>query len=300
MIHVPNRKPDSYALPNALREAMLNADVPKSLVLLEGLYMLNFKSGTWLTFEEIYRVCRDNFGMSRRLVYEGLQVWRIFQRRKSEGKANQRGARAYLYRIPHPDELIAEFAPTLRYSPHDRLKKSDLKSVKAYRLALHRMMFRRKWLDNNGGGFVMSRKLMADRLNVSVRTVRVYDKELGHSNTPNYKEVPITQENWYKLPRYKDKFDANGKRLPSKIWLKTVEDGKWRNLPYVRYLAYKALNAGQYTVAVERLPNTYYPYQVQDPRDYDNDVISHYLAECHAKEVAGFYQDRNQWVYRGD
>lgn len=303
MIHAPNQVPETYALPNALREAMLNAGkaVAKSLVLLEGLYMLRLESGTWLTFDEIYRLCRDNFGMSRRLIYEGLLVWKIFQRRKARGKANQRGARPYLYRIPHPDELVAEFAPTMRYSPHDPLKKSDLKSVKAYRLALHRMMFRRKWLENKGQGFVMSRKLMAERLGVSVRTVRAYDKELNHSNTPNYKEVPITAENWFKLPRYKDKFDLNGKRLPSRIWLKTVENGTWRNLPYVRYLAYRALQAGQYIVAVERLPNTYYPYQIQDSRDYDDDVIAHYLAECHAKESAGFFQKNdNTWVYRGD
>jgi len=299
MLRVTNADPDPYALPNALREAMLGAGVSKCLLVLEGLYMLKFTAETWLTFDEIFRLCRDNFSMSHRLVYGGLRNKQIFQRRKAITTAGQRGRPPYLYRLPHPDELIAEFAPDMRYSPHDTLSKSDLRSVKAYRLGLHRMMFRRKWLDNNGDGFVMSRKLMAERLNVSVRTIRTYDKELGHSNTPNYKEVPITRDNWHRLPRYKDKYAPDGKRLPSKVWLKTIENGRWRNLPYVRYLAYRALQAGNYIVAVERLPNTYYPYQKQHLADYDDDVISYYFAEIDAQESAGFYRDRNAWVYRG-
>jgi hypothetical protein len=125
---------------------------------------------------------------------------------------------------------------------------------------------------------------MAERLGVSTRTVRTYDKELGFSNDPNYKEVEITEYNWGQLPRYKDKFDENGKRLPSKTWLRIHKYGEpYQNVPFVRYLAYKALQDGYYVYAMERTPNTYYPYLKPDPEQFDGDAIEHYLAETDAR-----------------
>jgi hypothetical protein len=149
MLNIKDGKPTQYQLPNALREAMLQANAIKGLMVLEGLYMLSFKANIWLTAKEIYRVCRDNFGMSYQLVYQGLLKTQIFQRRKADGVAHRRGPRPYLYRIPHPDELIAEFDVGYKYSPHDELQKADLKSVCTYRRALHRQMFIRKWLESN-------------------------------------------------------------------------------------------------------------------------------------------------------
>jgi|GEM_PF-3113317 len=302
MFNIQNKKPTPYKLPNALREAMLRMDNKHGLVVLEGLYMLCFKADQWMTFDEIYRICRDNFGMSRQLIYKGLQNGIIFQRRKAEGVAGKRGARPFLYRIPHPDELIAEFRMGQKHSPHDELRKADLKSVSSYRKALHRQLFIRKWLDNQAKGFKMSRKLMAKRLGVSVRTVRTYDKQLGFSNEPNYKEIPITKNNWGRLPRFKDKFDEDGKRLPSKVWLKIFNpyNGEHYNLPCVRYLAYKALNEGQYVYMVERLINTYYPYQKPDLSRFDSwDALSHYDAEKDARNQAGFYEHQNGgWYYQ--
>ena len=302
MLTIQNEKPSPFKLPNALRETMLRQGSKKGLVVLEGLYMLCFTVDTWMTFDQIHRVCRDNFGMSYQLVYKGLRDGLIFQRRKAEGVAGRRGSRPYLYRIPHPDELIAEFKLEQKYSPHDALKKEDLKSVSAYRKALHRQLFIRKWLDNQAKGFVMSRKLMAERLGVSVRTVRTYDKQLGFSNDPNYKEVPITKNNWFKLPRFKDKFDDRGKRLPSKVWLKTFNPNnqEHRNLPCVRYLAYKALSEGKQVYKVERLVNTYYPYQKPDLSQFDSwDALSHYDAEKDARNKAGFYEHQNGgWYYQ--
>ena len=302
MLNTSNNQPSQYQLPNLLRETMLQADASHSLVLLEGLYMLSFKAEKWLTFDEIVRICRDNFDMSRQLVYKGLCKESVFQRRKAEGIANKRGARPYLYRIPHPDELIAEFDTARKYSPHDELQKADLKSVSTYRKALHRQMFIRKWLENQAKGFIMSRKLMAERLGVSVRTVRTYDKELGYSNEANYKEVPITEKNWFKLPRFKDKFDESGKRLASKVWLKvfTPDYEEYHNLPCVRYLAYKAINEGKHVLMVERLANTYYPYQKPDLSQFDSwDALSQYDAEQDARKKAGFRQHQEgAWYYQ--
>lgn len=290
-----------YQLPNALRESMLQAGAGKSLVVLEGLYACDYKPETWLTFDEIFTLCREHYGASYQMVYQGLRNENIFQRHKIAPISGQRGARPYVYRIPHPAELMVEFGVTQKYSPHDKLEKADLKSVSDYRKGLHRELFKRKWLENNGNGFVMSRKLMAERLGVSPRTVRTYDKKLNFSNEPNYKEVPITDENWYKLPRYKDKFDENGKKLPSKIWLKIMRYGESPQiLPNVRYLAYKALKEDYYVYQVERLPNTYFPYQKPDLSEIDRyDVAGRFWAEKAARNAAGFYQRHDsKWYYR--
>ena len=292
---------DAYQLPNPLREAMLGAGYAKGLVVLEGLYMLRIKADSWLHFDEIFRLCRDNFGMSRRLIYDGLCQNLIFQRRKAEVKSHQRGARPYLYRVPYPEELLAEFQIPRGYTPHDQLEKDDLKSVKAYRLGLHREMFIRKSIDAPHKGFVMSRKLMADRLGVSPRTVRDYDKILGFSHQANYREERITVDNWFKLPRYKDKFDADGKRLPSKMWLKAIKSGdeNYTLLPQVRYLAYKALQEGYQVWTVERLPNTYFPYQKPDLSQCDG--WEYFYADGDALNAAGFFkQNDSTWIYHRD
>ena len=293
-------KSDAYQLPNPLREAMLGAGYANSLVVLESLYMLRIKAEIWLSFDQILRLCQDNFGTSRRLVYDGLCQNLIFQRRKAEVNRHQRGARPFLYRLPHPDELLAEFKIPKGHVPYDELDKDDLKSVKTYRLGLHRELFIRKWLDRCDG-FVMSRKLMADRLGVSPRTVRTYDKILGFSHEPNYKEERITEDNWFKLPRYKDKFDANGKRQPSKMWLRVLdpETGQSRNVPLVRYLAYQALQADCLVWTRERLPNTYYPYQKPDLSQLEG--WDYFYAENDARNAAGFFQQNdNTWIYHRD
>ena len=135
---------------------------------------------------------------------------------------------------------------------------------------------------------------MAERLGVSERTVRTYDQKLGHSNDPNYQETPINWHNWEQLPRYKERYSLTGQRQPSKRWLKVIDwdnGGQQTNFPNVKYLAYQALRKGQMVMQVERLPNTYYPYQKHDIADFDGDqVTDHYLAEKAAKNAAGLYQ----------
>ena len=251
------------SLCNGVREAMLKRDCGKALLVVEGMYFLKLDPDAWLTFDQIYRLLHANFGMSRQVVYYGLQASDIFQRRKDTGRAHRRGPKPYLYRVPHPIELEAMFAPLGTSTPSDQLKRTDLCNLKAYRMALHREMVIRNWLDAGGKGFKMYRGLMADRLHVSVRTVRTYEKDLGFSNEANYRERQITWDNWYRLPRYKQQFSPEGERLPSKQWLKIVD---WRTgtvilKPHVRYLAYTAMKEGLEVYQVERLANTYYPYQ---------------------------------------
>lgn len=286
-----------FELSNGLRETLLQKDYGKSLLLIEGFYQLKIKPDSWLTFEQIERLMYDNFGMSRRTVYFGLQVRLIFQRRVHKVE-NQRGRPPYLYRVPDPLELEAEYTPDANWTPSDPLQKSDLRSVHTYRLALHREMFIRKWIDNGGKGFRMFRALMAERLGVCVRTVRDYDKLLKFSHVENFKRRLITWDNWNSVPRYKQKFDENGTALPQKKWLQW-EDwyGKVKRLPLVRFLAYQGIKHGVNVYEVEQLANTYYPYQRPNAAEFEDAdwSVDFYYADREARYQAGFAQAGDIW-----
>ena len=142
-------------LPNSTREAMLQKGYGKGLLVAEALHYLKISPDNWLPFSTIYRLLADNFNTSKRTVYEGLQYRLVFQRRKAPGIAHRRGARPYLYRIPHPDELTAEFSPHTKHTPADRLHKRYYRSLTTYRMGLHHAMYVRRWCSNGGRGFMM-------------------------------------------------------------------------------------------------------------------------------------------------
>lgn len=289
-------------LNNGLRESMLKIGAGKALMIVEAAHRLKLKPTSWYTFDQLHRLCRDNFKMSRQLVYEGLQYRLVFQRRKDEGVAGRRGARPYLYRIPFIGELIAEFAPYLKETPADELHSNDLRSLKSYRKGLHRELYIRKWLENGGRGFKMYRALMAERLGVSVRTIRTYDKELKFSSEANYKETQVRWDTWQSLPRYKDRYNPDGTKQPRKRWLRAV---KWeaddvRHYPLVRYLAFRALAEKYDVYVVEREANTYYPYQKPDLSRFDgSQVLAMMDAERAARNAANIYQANDgKWFYQ--
>ncbi len=285
--------PAPISLSNGLREAFLQQDQGKGLLVVEGLLHLKIRPNSWLTFKQIFQLLSDNFGMSHRTVYEGLREHPlVFERRVAARQPHQRGAPAYEYRLPHPDELEAEFAPGLGTTPSDALQKADLRSLSAYRMGLHHQLFIRKWCEAGGKGFVMYRDLMAQRLGVSVRTIRTYDQKLGHDNDPNYREEQITGEAWKVLPRYKNKQSATGSRQ----WLKVYdpETDTSQSYPLVKFLAYRALKDGQEVYKVERLANTYYPYRRPDPRlliEHNYDPVYLFWADQEAREAAGLFRD---------
>lgn len=301
MISIIRTRETAYMLENAVREAMLQRNHHKALVVLEGLYHLKYEAETWLTFKQIRQLLEDNFGTSFRLTYEGLQQRLVFQRRKASATARGRGRPSYLYRIPSPLELKAEFAPD-SHSPTDTLTKADLQSVHTYKLALHREKGIRLFIKNGGRGYQMYRDLQADSLNLSTRTIRTYDKILGFSAEANYKETRISWNDWHKLPRYKSAYSSTGQKLPSRTWLKAVnwDTGEVEIMPCVAYLAYAKLNENKAVYTVEREANTYYPYQRPNKADLgDIDVIDYYYLDMEARAEAGFYRDGNgDWFHQ--
>jgi len=288
------------ALPNSVREALLGSGMGKALIVVEALYLLGFSSETWLTFDEIHTLLQEHCGTSSKSVREGLLIGSVFQRRRSKA-TGKRGQRPYLYRLPHRDELICEFAPGTEHVPSDPLELSDLKNLTTLRLGLHRELYIRKWLDNKGRGFTMARGLQADRLGVSPRSIRRYDKKLGFSSRPNFKQVEVTYDNCDHLPRYAKRFDEAGNVTPRKQWLQ-IENwrtGEVRSLPLVRYLAFRSLGDGYQVHMVERLPNTYFPYQLPEGEPQGNWDTDYYFKEQAAIAKAGFVHSfREGWKYK--
>ena len=299
MISIIRTREKPYTLENTIREAMLQRDHHKALVVLEGLYHLKYEADTWLTFKQIRKLLEDNFGTAFRLTYEGLQQKLVFQRRKAQPQAGQRGRPSYLYRIPSPLELKAEFAPDSQ-SPTDTLTKDDLKSVHTYKLALHREKGIRLFIKNGGRGYQMYRDLQADSLNLSTRTIRTYDKLLNWSAEANYKETRISRKDWQKLPRYKSAYSPTGQKLPSRQWLKAVdwETGSVEIMPCVAYLAYAKLSENKAVYTVEREANTYYPYNRPNKANLgDIDSVDYYYLDMEARAEAGFYRDSDGLWY---
>lgn len=286
------------ALPNGLREAMLQENHQKALLVVEGLYHLKIAPEGWFTFKQIYGVLANNFGMSERLVRDGLRDAQVFQRRKVE--LSKRGARPYLHRVPTLLELIATFAPKAENTPSDTLLKTDLKNIKTYKMALYHLGIARNWCENGGKGVTTYRAFQADRLNISIRTLRTYDKLLGHTVEANYKETQITSYDLHKLPRYKEKFGPDGKRLPSRQWLRVVERREGleivTNYPLVHYLAWDALRQEKKVYIVERLANTYYPFTLPDVTGLGQ--VDSYLAKRFAARAAGFQERGDTWKYQ--
>ena len=287
-------------LPNSVRETLLRSNMGKALLVFEALSLLGFSGETWLTFDEIFALLQEHCGTSSNLVREGLLIGSIFQRRRSKA-TGKRGQRPYLYRLPHRDELICEFAPGTEHVPSDPLTLADLQSVATLRRALHRELYIRKWLENEGQGFSMSRGLQADRLGISPRSIRRYDKQLGFSSRPNFKQVEVTYANCDRLPRYAMRFDDAGNLMPRKQWLQ-IEDwrtGEVRALPLVRYLAFRSLEDGYQVHMVERLPNTYFPYQLPQGEPQGHWDTDYYFKEQAAIAEAGFVRSlKDGWEYQ--
>ena len=292
--------PAKIAIPNGVREAMLQQNHQKALLLVEGLYHLKVAPEGWFTFQQIYNLLANNFGMSERLVREGLRDAQVFQRRKSQPQPGQRGAPPHLHRVPTLLELIATFAPQAENTPSDSLIKSDLKNVTAYKMALYHLSIARNWCENGGKGVTTYRAFQADRLNISIRTLRTYDKLLGHTVEANYKETQITGYDLHKLPRYKDKYGSDGKRLPSRRWLRVVEQREGlkivTNYPLVHYLAWDALRQEKQVYVVERLANTYYPFTLPDVAGLGQ--VDGYFAKRSAARAAGFQERGDAWKYQ--
>lgn len=249
-----------HGLPTTVREILLQQGLVSAARVLDGLLLYGVGANHALTEAELCLLLRQ-CGIGRRTVQNALKTVlaggeMLFEclGSGSESPLNP-PIQTHAYADPHPQDdrtkcffvratkrvktgcppawyrvpTVAELCRMLRVeaTTSDVLTRADLASPKAYRMALQRQLFRRR-----PGQY--SRRWLARRLNVTVRTCQRYDHEAGYSRRPMFHERLMTWGDARVLP---------GERLdPIGIFLET-EDGK--RYPPIRAVAMRLLHRGK-------------------------------------------------------
>ena len=173
-------------LPNSIREALLQHTRSTACGrLLEGLLANGYRPEQPLTMTQLYENSQ-RYHISQRDVRQALHVTLAGQAvfpPVGEGD-NLNSKRGRLYMVPSVAYLCDLL--DVRVQASDPLSREDLSSAKAYRQALHRELIKRRAPEQ-------STTWHAQRLQVSARTVRRYNRELGVLRTPVIGYTPL---NW--------------------------------------------------------------------------------------------------------
>lgn len=130
----------------------------------------------------------------------------------TESNKNRRGRPEQAYEMPTILRLCQGLG--VRYTPSDPITAQDLKSTRSTRQAIHRELLRRR-------PGLYSRKLLASRLGVSVRSVQRYHRSAGVHVRAAYRQREIFWETLNCIPEKDDQpahsaflQDDMGKRYP--------------------------------------------------------------------------------------
>ncbi len=220
-------------LPGSLREKLLQLDQCHTLRVLDALLLANIQPGTWLTEKHICEILHNIVGRYsiRQALHATLPDGNpIFQRanhtpttaisnvpasatpspapptptavaadsvvtknnkcllfRGTTSNKNQRGRPAAFFVMPSSAELCARLG--LKLTGSDALTAGDIANAKHYRQSLHREFLKRR-----PGQY--SRKWLAQRLGLSIRSIQRYRQSSGISTKPVYHALPLM---WHTL-----------------------------------------------------------------------------------------------------
>lgn len=234
--------PPSVELPNAIREQLLSLHRGKAALLLDACYFVGMKPGTKFTYNELWAQI-EKFEMSPRMVRDTLSDPVFIDAGTRKPK---RGRPSQVYALPSVSEVAARSGIGYRYqSPSDRLSPEAFKSLRAYRLELYYRLIERE-------PGLYSRALLSDRLGVSKRTTRSYDKALNLQVTPRTQVLEITLSYVGIIP-----VERPPKGKPRYQWLESTKDNVIVRGPLVRGLAVKWLAEGRPVWRVQQTTNHY-------------------------------------------
>lgn len=159
----------------------------------------------------------------------------------------RRGRRNMVFTMPDADtarKIVGASILKIR----DNLPPSAYKSLKAYRMALHAALIKRR-----PGKY--TRGLLARRLAVSKQTTRNYDKALGHVISPDYVILPLLASDIDAMPTHKIKYGSRRR------WIAYDEQSGFmeKNAPPVKAIALKWLAQGKKVYLYEQSSNFYKP-----------------------------------------
>ena len=231
-------------LANSIRERLLQAQRSTVVARLLDIFLL----AGWQP--EAYFVLRDavilgeRYGLNRKSVmqaltgdhssYDGRHIIgrRYVEYLDIEGlKGRKRGRPVELaFQVPSVARLLSVLK--VRRSPSDRMRIEDVRSAKAYRMAVHREYVRRLAPRS-------SLAVLAGRVGVNERTIRRYNRALDIALTACVGRMKLTREALAWLPRRGWLERSNSTKG---FWLET-NDGE--RLPAWRHIGSRLLKAGE-------------------------------------------------------
>ena len=236
-----SKKAAVVCLPNAVRERLLRFGQVAAARVLDALLLCGIRTGELFTERFVCEIL-NNLNIGRRAVQAALKtiigdihpLFRLFNRvnppqtppepQNANAATDTSRATTKCYfvrgtnRVKSHDQTRSGCPPRwfimpsmsylcriLRVSPtwSDPIEAADLYSPKTYRQALQRSLMQRR-------PALYSRAWLAERLGISRRTCRRYDRQIGLRVRPTYREKCITWGNLQVLPLSKDDFEPEG------------------------------------------------------------------------------------------
>ncbi len=231
----PGRLARGRGVPNSVRERLLRSQGSSVMArLLDAFVLAGWEAERAFTLQEACRL-GGQFGLSRKSVLQALtgeasifNGRHIISRRyvaylDSEGlKSGKRGRPVSLmFRVPSVAQLLDVLG--CGWSPSDAMEIEDIKSARAYRLAVHREYIRRV-----KGQVTMGH--LARRMGVSARTVRRYNRIVGASVRASVGRLALSWGSVWCLP---GRAPAEKKNATKGYWLELPDGSRmpaWRHI----------------------------------------------------------------------
>ena len=228
---------------NAVREKFMQSNNTNTALILDALYTFNCTIGKLYSVAQVLEIT-SVMGISEKLIRDGLKH-PVFRTELEQTPGRSR----VLYRLPSPRQ-VRDFLMVYDHSEHaDLLPTQAFSSVSAYKAHLHAAMIARLTVDN-GGWFQMARASMAKRLNVTIDTIRRYEKRFEIVVKAHITAHELHGGVYWDLPPVHD-----GSR---RTWLSIHKpDGTQRNYPLVRAIAAQAYEMGCRVFKVIQHSNLY-------------------------------------------
>ena len=238
------KKERQLGVPNTVREGLLKGQ--KSTVmarLLDSFNLAGWESESFFTMKEAVALGRE-FGLNRKSIMQALTGdYSTFDGRHIIGrryveyldirglKSVKRGRPVELaFQVPSVARLLSVL--NVGRSPSDRIGIKDVRTAKAYRIAMHREYIQR--LSPRS-----SLSVLAGRLGLNERTIRRYNGVLQVKVTSCVGRLRLTSEALARLPNRRWRARKNS---TNGFWL---EAGDGSCMPGWRHLGAKLLRAGE-------------------------------------------------------
>jgi len=219
-----------HSLSNAVRERLIADGHTKTALVCDALYFVRAIPFKLYSVQDVVTMTK-HLAVSDKVIREGLSH-PIFRTELQPTAGRSR----VLYRLPSPRQ-VRDFLMLYDHSEQsDILPVAAFECVSAYKTHLHVSMVARL-TQQNKGLFKMAREKMARRLNVTINTIRNYERKAAIYVQHHITSMQIIcGVSWHLPVKNENRFSE---------WLLIAKpDGTERNYPLVQAIAAQALSQG--------------------------------------------------------